>query len=223
MMNLNRFTFVFWLANSDPRAQVEVVPINADLSLGEVKVTQTAFPPMPAKTYALPADKTEGPSFSDKDFIPGTSSSHTCVCACVRVSVRVRVWVHLTKALLDRRDTAHLAPSGIIENPVPENTAKGDLGIDVKQKDAIQPDQVRIVPLRETIDCPFSLDPGLTRVAQRPTTTELGQQRSVFQLLLQSLGHLQPAGEGRRDRQGQVRVREGRRMGRDEHQVRGPC
>lgn len=93
-------------STSDARPQIEVVPINGDLTLGAAVVKQTASFPKPAKAYTLPETKTEGPAYDAKDFI-----------------------------------SAHLAPSGIVENPVPENVAKGDLGIEIKQKDATQPDQ----------------------------------------------------------------------------------
>jgi hypothetical protein len=69
---------------SDPRAQIEVVPIvisGNEFKLGEPKETQTAFPPKPNKTYTLPAATIEGPCF--KDFIPGTYLStkpHVLVC-----------------------------------------------------------------------------------------------------------------------------------------------
>jgi hypothetical protein len=43
---------------------------------------------------------------------------------------------------LDLGVAAHLEPSGVVQVPVPENVATGDLGLDIKQKDATQPDQV---------------------------------------------------------------------------------
>jgi hypothetical protein len=96
-------------ATSDPRAHIEVVPINvADLKLGEVKVIQTASFGKPDKTYVLPAPVREGPAYEiEKDFLPADRS-----------------------------------PEGIVENPVPENNlATGDIGLEIKQKDATQPDQ----------------------------------------------------------------------------------
>lgn len=59
-------------ATSDFRAQVEIVPIHADLTLGKATVKQTAAMPKPTKTYTLPAATYEGPLYRQEDFIPGT-------------------------------------------------------------------------------------------------------------------------------------------------------
>lgn len=60
-------------STSDIRPQIEVVPINPDMTLGTPTVKQTASLPKPAKTYALPATKHEGPSYKPEEFISGIS------------------------------------------------------------------------------------------------------------------------------------------------------
>ncbi len=67
-----RFLFFSVLLSSDARPQIEVVPINGDLTLGAAVVKQTASFPKPAKAYTLPETKTEGPAYGAKDFISGT-------------------------------------------------------------------------------------------------------------------------------------------------------
>jgi len=93
-------------SSSDFRPQIEVVGINGDLTMGEMRVVQNADFGKPSKSYRVPPATAHGPVYHERDFIP-----------------------------------EHLAPDPFEQEPVKENSAKGDLKLEIKQKDHSQPDQ----------------------------------------------------------------------------------